>query len=378
MSRPKVGVDLAPIAFRSRAPGTAVYVDNQARALLAMNVEWDWVLVATPRVLADTPFFQSFNPVIVKDAPSTYHGCWRLGPLWARTGCVLGLTTFFSPLTGPAVVTNYFDANALHPVRDERHFHEHVKSFLVRKLVKFSLKRSRALFILSNYGRQQMIAAHPETRPKWVVAPCGFQPVDLSTAQIPLWAKELNNRPFILYVGAFSENKNQRRLIEAWGKLREKNAMCPSLVLIGPTPSAYLREVIEPLCARISHRDQIIITGFVPTEEVAWAYQAAHAYIQPSFAEGFGMPIVEAMSCGIPVACSDSTSLPEVAGGAAILFDPSNVESIATALETLVFDETRRSQLKSAGLERSSLFTWERHAAIVTARIREELKRVAT
>src|ERR1051325_986345 len=149
--------------------------------------------------------------------------------------------------------------------------------------------------------------------------------------------------------------------------------MCPPLVLIGPTPIAYLREVIEPLWARTPHGEQIIITGFVPTEEVAWAYHAAHAYIQPSFAEGFGMPIVEAMSCGIPVACSDSTSLPEVAGNAATLFDPSNVESIAHAMETVAFDEKIRVQLKTAGLERSRIFTWERHAAIVAARIREEL-----
>ena len=378
MARPKVGLDLSPIAFRSRAPGTAVHVENQARALLAMNVEWDWVLVATPRVLSDTPFFQSFHPVIVRDAPSTYHGCCRLGPLWARSGCVLGLTTFFSPLIGPPVVTNYFDANALHEVRDERHLREHAKSVVVRSLIRFSLRRSRALFILSNYGRQQMIAAYPKTRSKWVVAPCGLQPVGMSTAQVPLWAKKLNKRPFILYVGAFSENKNQRRLIEAWGRLRERNAMCPPLVLIGPTPIAYLREVIEPLWARTPHREQIIITGFVPTEEVAWAYHAAHAYIQPSFAEGFGMPIVEAMSCGIPVACSDSTSLPEVAGNAAILFDPSNVESIAHAMETVAFDEKIRVQLKTAGLERSRIFTWERHAAIVAARIREELKKLGT
>jgi len=378
MESMKVGIDLSPIAFRRRAPGTAVHVENQARALLKLDVEWQWIVVATPRVLRDTPFFQSVNPIVVSDAPLSYHVCCRLGGIWKRAGCSLGLATaFFAPFNGPPVVTNYFDANALHPVRDERNVRERFKSRILRGLVKFSLRRSRALFIDSNFGRVQMIAAYPATRSKWVVAPCGLPPVGPPSAQAPGWSKQLNGRPFILYAGAFSENKNQRRLIEAWGELRRKNKACPRLVLIGPAAVSYLREVIEPERARTSHPQEIIIPGFVPSEEVAWAYHAAHAYIQPSFAEGFGMPVIEAMSCGVPVACSDSTSLPEVAGDAAILFDPSRTDSIANALQSLVFDEHQRARLKVAGFERSKFFTWKRHAAIVAARIREELQRLA-
>ena len=85
------------------------------------------------------------------------------------------------------------------------------------------------------------------------------------------------------------------------------------------------------------------------------------------------MPIVQAMSCRVPVGCSDSTSLPEVAGGASILFEPSSVDSIAGALESLVFDVEVRARLKVAGCERAKAFTWERHAAIVATRIGEEL-----
>jgi glycosyltransferase involved in cell wall biosynthesis len=377
MSRPKVGLDLSPIGFRWRAPGTAVHVENQARALLKLDVEWQWIVVATPRVLRDTPFFQSFNPIVVSDAPLSYHVCCRLGGIWRRAGCSLGLATaFFAPFNGPPVVTNYFDANALHPVRDERNARERFKSQIIRGLVKFSLRRSRALFIDSDFGRVQMIAAHPATKSKWVVTPCGLPPVGPRPERIPEWAKELNGRQFILYVGAFSQNKNQRRLIEAWAELRRRNEACPRLVLIGPAPESYLREVIEPERARTSHPQEIIIPGFVSSEEVAWAYRAAHAYVQPSFAEGFGMPVIEAMSCGVPVACSNSTSLPEVAGDAAILFDPLITESISRALESLVFDENRRTELRCLGFQRSRLFTWEQHAAIVTKRIRQELAEI--
>jgi glycosyltransferase involved in cell wall biosynthesis len=222
-----------------------------------------------------------------------------------------------------------------------------------------------------------MIEVKPASASKWVVAPCGCPPVGSPPHEAPPWARKLDARGFILYAGAFSENKNQRRLIEAWDQLRRRNEAFPSLVLIGPCPADYLHDVIEPARARTFRPDEIIIPGYVPRDEVAWAFHAAHSYVQPSFAEGFGMPVVEAMSCGVPVACSDSTSLPEVAGNAAILFDPSRTDSIANALQSLVFDEHQRARLKVAGFERSKIFTWERHAAIVVTRIREELKRLA-
>jgi glycosyltransferase involved in cell wall biosynthesis len=341
-----------------------------------MDLEWDWVVVATPRALADSPFFQSFAPVVVSDAPLSYHVSWRLGRLWAKANCALGLATaFFAPLIGPPVVTNYFDANAYHPVRDFRTSKDWLKSQIVQGLWNLSRKRSRALFILSEYGRRRMIEADPPTAEKWVVAPCGCALMPRVTAK-PAWAERLRERPFVLYAGAFSENKNQRRVIQAWDQLRRQYEQMPSLVLIGPGPPDYLKEVIEPLRAQSYRPDEIILPGFVPPEDLAWAFWHAHAYIQPSFAEGFGMPVVEAMSCELPVACSDSTSLPEVAGGAAILFDPADVTSMAKALEVVVFDDVRRAALKRAGQERAKTFTWERHAEIVAGRIRDELARV--
>ncbi len=374
-TRLKVGIDLTPIAFRQRAPGTAVLVENQARALLAMNVEWDWVLVATPRTLTDSPFFASFDPIVVPDAPLSLHVSFRLGRLWSQQNCALGLATaFFTPFFGPPVVTNYFDANEFHHLPETRKPWIRMKSAIIGQLWKMSRRRSRALFILSDYGRRRMMEADPASAAKWVIAPCGCAPIPARPARIPEWATGLRERPFILYVGDFSENKNQRRLIDAWGLLRKRMSTLPPLVLLGPGDSDYLREVIEPARARTGHSRDVIIPGFVPSTDLAWAFRSAFAYVQPSFAEGFGMPVIEAMSCGLPVACSDSTSLPEVAGGAAILFDPAAVDSIAEGLEAIVRDEGLRSRLKEAGFRRAENFTWAQNAQIVSQRIRDELR----
>lgn len=375
-ARLRVGIDLAPIGFRSRAPGTAVLVDNQARALLAMDLPWDWVVVATPRALADTPYFERFDPIILPDRPLSVHVSAHLGRAWAKTGCSLGLATaFFAPFFGPPVVTNYFDANSYHSVKDERTVRQQAKSAVIRGLFRFSRRRSRALFILSEHGKKLITEADPATAGKWVVTPCGCQSV-VAASHRPEWAVRLGDRPFILYAGAFSENKNQRRLIEAWDRMRRQRPDFPALVLIGPSPADYLREVVEPARQRTVAPEEVIIPGFLPVDEVGWALHAAHAYVQPSFAEGFGMPVVEAMSCGTPVACSDSTSLPEVAGDAAILFDPSSVEGIAQALERLALDPVERARLRAAGTERARKYTWEAHAEIVAGRIREELERL--
>ncbi len=374
--RPKVGIDLSPIAFRARAPGTAVLVENQARALLALKVEWDWVLIATPRTLADSPFFSDFNPVIVPDAPLSLHVSFRLGRLWSEQNCALGLATaFFIPFFGPPVVTNYFDANAFHHLPDTRKPWLRLKSAVIGPLWRMSRRRSRALFILSDYGRRRMIEVDPKSAAKWVVAPCGCHPVPPRPAENPLWARGLASRPFILYAADFSENKNQHRLIDAWGLLRKRSPSLPPLVLLGPASADYLREVIEPARARTGHPNDVILPGFVSAADLAWAFRSASAYIQPSFAEGFGMPVIEAMSCGLPVACSDSTSLPEVAGGAAILFDPADLGSIAGALEIISLNEKERVRLRAAGLERAKNFTWQRNAEIVSQRIRAELAR---
>ncbi len=373
-ARLKVGIDLAAIAFRHRAPGTAVHIANQAMALLKTKVDWDWVLVATPRVLEDSPEFAAWNPIIVPDIPLSLHATFRVGYLWARAGCALGLATvFFAPVYGPPVVVNYFDASA-HFTHESPQYT--IKFRILQLLATFSRWRSRALFILSDYGRRRMLEVAPATAGKWVVTYCGCPAIPPAPALSPPWAASLRDRRFILYSGEMNENKNQRRLIAAWDLARRRHPDFPALVLIGPSVAAYRQDIIEAARMKTAFPDEVIIPGYVPRSELAWAFRKAHAYVQPSFAEGFGLPIIEAMSCGVPVACSNTTSLPEVAGGAALLFDPANVEDIATVLSDLVNDEERRQQLRAAGTIRAQDFTWEAHAAIVAERIRIELQRL--
>ena len=102
--------------------------------------------------------------------------------------------------------------------------------------------------------------------------------------------------------------------------------------------------------------------GWVDADDLEGLYAVADGFVMPSLYEGFGLPVLEAMARGVPVACSDRSSLPEVAGHAALLFDPEDVAAIAAALDSLVNDEAAAERLRAAGPERARRFSWERTA----------------
>jgi glycosyltransferase involved in cell wall biosynthesis len=168
---------------------------------------------------------------------------------------------------------------------------------------------------------------------------------------------------FALYPANLWPHKNHERLLEALALLLDRDF---ELVLTGQTYGR-LGGLFEQARAlgvdgRVRH------LGYVPAAAVPALYRAADALIFPSLYEGFGAPPLEAMACGCPVAASDRTSIPEVCGDAALLFDPDFPESIAGALEDVVGDEKVRARLRTRGLERAAEFTWrvaaERHQAI--------------
>lgn len=373
----KVGIDLAPAARRDSAPGTARLVEEQARALFKLDVPWQWVPVLSP---APNPLREEaapWQPLISRSAKPSRHATVETGRLWRQAGCSLGFATaFFAPFIGPPVVANFFDANYFEPVDAWHRRNRRARHWWTLMLMRHSILRARALFILSNYGKQRMAAVMPRMSEKFIVTPCGIRPPGPPPAARPEWARALPDR-FFLYVGSFSDNKNQRTLLHAWRILQERHPNAPGLLLIGPGPRPYLEEVIGPLHRALARPEEVVISGFTPESELNWAYAHAFGYLQPSFAEGFGMPVLEAMSCGLPTACSDSTSLPETAGGAALLFDPRSAESIVARVEQLWKDTSLRARLSAAGRERASQFTWEKNALLIADTIVTQLRLIS-
>jgi glycosyltransferase involved in cell wall biosynthesis len=174
----------------------------------------------------------------------------------------------------------------------------------------------------------------------------------------PVAARHGITAPYLLYVSRLEHpGKNHVRLIEAFDRLRAAVGERVQLVLVGP--DWFRAEAIHAAAARARFADDILLTGFVDGADLPPLVAGARAVCIPSLYEGFGLPVLEAMACDVPVACSDRSSLPEVAGDAALLFDPTEPDDIAATLETLLFDDGVRARLRDRGLRRSARYTWE-------------------
>lgn len=165
---------------------------------------------------------------------------------------------------------------------------------------------------------------------------------------------------YILFVGTLQPTKNLARLIDAYALARQRAGIRPVLVIVGQKGWDF-----ADLFARVSGlglEGQVIFTGYVPDDDLPALYSGAEVFVLPSLYEGFGLPVLEAMACGAPVITSTVTSLPEIAGDAALLVDPMDIEALAGALERVCTDAALRQHLRLAGLARAAQFSWQRCA----------------
>jgi glycosyltransferase involved in cell wall biosynthesis len=172
----------------------------------------------------------------------------------------------------------------------------------------------------------------------------------------------------ILYVGGISPHKNLDGLVRAAFRLRDRPAW--RLVLVGDYSGDSFHTCHQPLTALIRElglSERVTFTGHVSNESLRSLYHAASVLVLPSFSEGFGLPVVEAMACGTPVAVSKAGSLPEIVGDAGLMFDPRQPAEIADAIAVLLDDPAEADRRRRTGIERAKLYTWRESARRVLA-----------
>lgn len=369
--RPAVGIDAGALMLGKSAPGTAKFVREQTEQLLSQPVPWDWV-VAVPR-----GFGHAFAPgprreiVELEGRKYSLFATVRVARLWKQRHCVAGfspagISAFFSP-----IVCNYFDSNLFEYGRSCVRSGERARFHFLRWMAMDTFRRARVVFVNSHYCADFLRTRFPAYRDKFMPNTVGISTAFPTVSERPRWATtRLDQHGCILCCSAFMDNKNQRRLIEAYVVLQNAGRVLPPLVLIGPCPPDYFDEVIRPAAARSPQPDDIVMPGHVSDGELAWAFAHARMVVQPSFAEGFSsFSVFQAMQRGVPVACANTTSHPEAVGTAALLFDPSSVPAIAAAMERLLDDASLRSELSAAGTRRVGELTWSANAERVCGEI---------
>ncbi|MBC8249028.1 MAG: glycosyltransferase family 4 protein [Anaerolineales bacterium] len=164
---------------------------------------------------------------------------------------------------------------------------------------------------------------------------------------------------YILFVGTLQPRKNLTRLIEAFSNIQYPIS---NIQLLIAGKKGWLYEKIFRQVEELGLEGRVVFTGYVAEGDLPALLSGARLFVFPSLYEGFGLPVLEAMACGTPVVCSNASSLPEVAGDAAVLVDPLDVEELAAAMERVLGDEKLRAGLIERGFEQAKKFSWEKCA----------------
>ena len=244
--------------------------------------------------------------------------------------------------------------DVIYRIYPEAHFG--LRSSAMRLLVPLAARRSHRVIVPSRTTRDDLVRLLGLRPEKIDVVPEGVRTgsaTPLSEAEVRE-RHALDERPLVLALSAKRPHKNLPRLLDALALIPRGRR--PALVLPGySTPhEAELRHQI----AALDLLPDVRLAGWVAPDELEGLYRTAACFVFPSLYEGFGLPVLEAMARGVPVLCSNRSSLPEVAGQAARFFDPESPQSIADAIESVLGDEREAERLRVAGLERARRFSW--------------------
>lgn len=232
-----------------------------------------------------------------------------------------------------------------------------------RKKYPLFAKRATRIATVSEFSKQDIASLYkiePDTIDVvYNAASEGFVPLtNDSIAEVR--KKWSGDAPYFLYIGALHPRKNLVRLIQAYEQFRNTTDTNIKLLITGG--EFWKNEALKSTLESMKFRNDVVFTGRVDDTQVREITGAAFALTYVPYFEGFGIPIVEAMSCGVPVISGNKSSLPEVAGDAALYCDPFSVDSIATSMTQIAADDFLRNKLSEAGKERASHFSWEKSA----------------
>ena len=349
--------------------GIGTYTRGIAKALAARpGTE---VGLFSPRPLSDPPAGRRLSTVPGPHLP---------GLLWTQTAfegraAAWQADVLLAALTIAPVTSALPVVSVVHDLTPVTHPEWHAARTLFGFLPFWDLTALRAarFVCVSESTARELARLYPDTAGRIRVAPNGVDPEFSPGGNNALCqnARErfAAGRPFLLYLGTLEPRKNVAALVEACERLWEDRAERPDLVLAGGIGwnASPLRERIE--ASRF--RSRIHLAGYAPRETALLLYRCAEAFVYPSFVEGFGLPLLEAMACGVPCVASTADALVEVGGDAALYAPPKDPRALAQAITEALEDPVTRRRLCVAGPRRAALFSWEAAAAITAGALEE-------
>ncbi len=231
---------------------------------------------------------------------------------------------------------------------------------------KFALKNAKTVLTVSNFTKKEIIDIYGDKINNVEVVHNGYntniyKKLDDKEKLKKVLDKYGISKPYIFYVGRIEKKKNIPELVEAFAMMKEKEMNIKhKLVLVGNASFGF--DEVMQVAEDYRLENDLIVPGWVEEEDMPCIFNGADAFVFPSKYEGFGIPLLQAMACGVPVAASWAASIPEITKKSALLFNPNSVEDIRDALIRIIKDEKLREELKVLGYERVKKFSWEKTA----------------
>lgn len=347
-------------AVGRKQTGNETYIRNLLREFARRYSEHDFVAyVSAPGSERSVP-----APIAVR---------WVADNPWRRLGFDLPAAVdrdlpdllhvqYTAPLrsAAPVVVTVHDVSYLEHPEYFSRFRRTQLRISVAR-----TIRNAAAIIVPSEFSRERLLRAYGIDDRKVTIVSYGvdpqFRPMPQSTARRWIEDRFGLRAPYILTVGDLQPRKNQIGLIRAFARLMSQQPSLPHHLVLAGKESWHGADV-KAEAKRSGFADRILFTDFVADEDLQRLYCGCDVFAFPSFYEGFGLPILEAMACGRAVACSAGSATGEVADGAAVLFDPHRLDDIAKALRDLLIDPEFRQRRERMGLQRAAHFSWDRAA----------------
>ena len=243
-------------------------------------------------------------------------------------------------------------------------YYPRLDSLYMNMAMRYSTRKANAVIAISNSTKSDIIS-YLGVKPEKIhaihlAADENYRLLD-DKALLESIKTKYNLPPFfILAFLSLQRRKNLQNLVKAFSIVKKKNQLEHKLVFVGPSRSQHIE--IEKAVGTASVKNDVIWLKAIPEQDLPAIYNLADIFVYPSLYEGFGLPVLEAMACGCPVVCSNTSSMPEVVGDAAVLIDPVDVEQIANGIYSVLSDSVLKEGLKSKGLKRASQFSWGKTA----------------
>lgn len=364
-------VAINALAAHGTNHGVGRYVFNLLRGLIEIDDGTEYLVLVqseSAKLFADLPGDRV--RLVPFDLSGAVRGLFEhlVLPLWVRKE---GVDVYFGTTHVLPLLKTTRQVVVIHDMswfKVSQH-HSSLKRMYFQALIPMALRRADVIVADSDSTRADVIEFRSGAEnPPVVVAPLGadarFRPAN--DAEIDrVRAKFGVTRPYLLNVGVIEPRKNQAGLIRAFRETLLRNPeLDVELLIVGSQAIGWKNDEVLALLADPAISDRVRLLSDVDDAELVALMTGCEVFVYPSFYEGFGLPILEAMSCGAPVITSNLSSMPEVGGDAAVYIDPADDESITTAITTLLTDRAQREQRATLGLEQARVFSWAKTAAL--------------